>query len=154
MSDQPFSRTDNDTHMPPRPLCPGMTAVKYFFCFLWWLPKNGWKANNVFSNSWVIHITCDVGLSTQSEHSNRTNSLGVLFFLQPSNVNLLNLDLHLSVQQQYLLRFLHFSLSKNSCDAQKSNNRHKDLHHLFACHAQGPPPGFWNGVNWRALFED
>ena len=22
---------------------------------------------------------------------------------------------------------------------------------LLLCHAQGPPPGFWNGVDWRAL---
>ena len=24
---------------------------------------------------------------------------------------------------------------------------------LLLCHAQGTPPGFWNGVDWRALVE-
>ena len=25
---------------------------------------------------------------------------------------------------------------------------------LLLCHAQGTPPGFWNGLDWRALVED
>ena len=40
----------------------------------------------------------------------------------------------------------------------ESNIRHEDFLRLFVrpsfvCHAQGTPPGFWNGVDWRALVQ-